>query len=358
METFRSEAFQRAGYAFDIFCVCSWNDGYDGEIARLGGSRTSCLEGRSHSLLKKLLNGVRGFNCALVNGKYDVVHVNVTNGLGLVYTWLAKQHGIPIRIAHAHNASFADPGVGGIVKRIGHLFGRVLFSSSPTRRIACSDAAGRFSFGLWPFDTVVNGIDSDRFRFDAVARAEIRDELGAPSDAVIIGGMGRIDEGKNPIFLVNVFSKYHQKHQNSMCVLVGSGALENAVRAEARRLGIDDALVLVPATTCPERYYAAFDVLVMPSVSEGFGIAAVEAQCSGLPVVSSDALSEDVRVATDILLRLSLTLGVDGWVHALESVTSAAPLDRARWTKVVAGSQLDCQVMAQRFCSLYEDGAC
>lgn len=351
MDTVRAEEFKSAKRAFDIYCICDWNEGFDQEISSLGGRRVTCYPGSRPGQAKKLIAGIRGFSKMLRDANYDVVHVNATNGMGLVYAWLAARHGVPIRVVHAHNSSFDSPSSFQI-KRMVHWLGKVLFGNAPTVRIACSNAAGEFIFGNKSFQVLSNGIDVTRFAFNERDRKIVRDELGIPDNATVVGSVGRIDERKNPLFLLDVFVEYRKRDTGAFCLYVGSGDLEEDVQKEAEAQGVRDAVRLVPATSAPERYYSAMDILLVPSLTEGFGLVAVEGQCSGLPVLSSTALPEDT-CCSKWVRRIPLSWGAEKWATEVGNMIRVGRKDRLSAADEIAGTPLDSKEMARQINCLY-----
>lgn len=352
MDIVRAEDFQSAKRTFDIFCICDWNDGFDKEIESLGGKRFVCYPGARPGLAKKLLSGIRGFSKILKSAKYDAVHINATNGSGLVYAWLAEHCGIPIRVVHAHNSSFDSP-TGARIKSLVHWLGKALFGNAPTSRIACSPAAGDFMFSGKPYQVLLNGVEVDRFAFSDQYRRSVRSELGVPEDAVVIGSVGRIDAIKNPLFTVDVFSEYKKKEGDSYCLFVGSGDLEAELNKKTLACGVSDSVRVVPATSWPERYYSAIDILLVPSLMEGFGLVAVEGQCSGLPVLSSTALPEDV-CCTSRARRIPLSWGKSRWAEEVGRMLHSNDFNRALGVDEVKGTPLDAKEMARQINVLYE----
>lgn len=352
MDIVKAEDFQSAKRTFDIFCICDWNDGFDQEIESLGGKRFVCYPGARPGLAKKLLSGIRGFSKILKSVKYDVVHINATNGSGLVYAWLAERRGIPIRVVHAHNSSFNSP-TGAQIKRLVHWLGKALFGNAPTSRIACSPAAGDFMFSSKSYQVLLNGVEVDRFAFNDQYRRSVRSELGVPEDAVVIGSVGRVDAIKNPLFMVDVFAEYKKKERDSYCLFVGSGDLEAELNKKTIACGVSDSVRVVPATSWPERYYSAMDILLVPSLMEGFGLVAVEGQCSGLPVLSSTALPEDV-CCTSRARRIPLSWGKSRWAEEVGRMLHSNDFNRALGVDEVKGTPLDAKEMARQINVLYE----
>lgn len=71
-------------------------------------------------------------------------------------------------------------------------------------------------------------------------------------------------------------------------VFVGDGPLRDALRHQAERLGVAERVTFAGAQHDVQRYLLEADIFWMPSISEGFGMACVEAMAVGLPVIASD----------------------------------------------------------------------
>ena len=89
---------------------------------------------------------------------------------------------------------------------------------------------------------------------------------------------------KNQILLVRSLPEIIKFRANAMLVLVGEGPSKELIMEEARSLGVENHLVLTGPRMDVASLLSAFDVFAFPSVFEGLGMAAVEAQANGLPV--------------------------------------------------------------------------
>lgn len=105
-------------------------------------------------------------------------------------------------------------------------------------------------------------------------------------DGFTIVSVGRLEAVKNQELLIQAFSKLNG--QNTRLILVGDGREREKLQATILRLGLEDKVVLTGFTATPEHYLAQADLFVLPSLSEGFGIAAVEAMLLGVPCLCSN----------------------------------------------------------------------
>lgn len=355
MSVLGSAAFKQSGLSFDIYDVCDWNTGYDWEIARLGGRRIVSYPGEVPGLWKKFSTGISDFRRLLQSGRYSVVHVNATNGLNLIYAYIAKKEKVPVRVVQSHNSYFDKAERHGTTKALGHALGRLFFSRSATASIAVSHAAGEFVFGRRPFRVVPNGINVRRYAFDETARDDTRRALGVSSDTFLIGSLGKIEPRKNPLFQVEIFARVHKRIPNSKLLLVGNGSLEARVLGRLRELNLDKDYLHVPATSNAERYYSALDTFLMPSTSEGFGLVALEAQCSGLPVYVSEAAPSEID-ATPFVSRLRLSEGSDAWAGAiLDGAARRREASRADAWGLLEGTAYDAEIDARTIVETWAD---
>jgi glycosyltransferase involved in cell wall biosynthesis len=146
----------------------------------------------------------------------------------------------------------------------------------------------------------------------AVRAAVSRDWRAAaawPADAVVIGYAGRLARNKGADVLLAAVAQLHARGLPVRLVVVGDGAEGLGLEAQALSLGIDGITRFVGRVPRGDVYGAikGFDVAVVPSREEGFGLSALEAMAAGVPVVASrvDALKEVVlEGATGLLVTV------------------------------------------------------
>ena len=200
---------------------------------------------------------------------------------------------------------------------------RYLLDHNDLQIIALHEDMAKEIEEMYAIDNVAvirNAVDFDRFAHLNKDRKQMRQELGIPQDAYVVGQVGRFDEQKNPKFTLTVFAEMQKKYDNCYLLLIGRGNLENELRERIKELGIEDKVkMLVNRDDVPE-LMNAMDVFILPSRYEGFGIVLIEAQIVGLPCVVSDNVPKAVYQSKNITC-LSLNDPVESWVKSLREPT-------------------------------------
>ena len=252
--------------------------------------------------IRQVRSNLRAFRALLEQGRFDAVHLNVYEALALVFAREARRAGVPRVVVHSHNDDLR-PSATRTLKLALHRACRMCLGGAADVRLAPSQQAGRFMFGNRPFTVVHNGIDPERFAFDARVRAARRAELGYGEGELVLGCVGRLCEQKNQLFLLEVLAALGCGTDDPACadgrpaarpdrlLLVGiddgDGSYEARLRARAQELGVSGSVTFFGATSDIAALYQVMDVLCMPSAFEALGIVAVEAQAAGLPVLAS-----------------------------------------------------------------------
>lgn len=243
--------------------------------------------------------------------EYQVIHTHTHKEMGLVLKQAAKA-GVPFRIAHSHNFRGDLPGIVRFYKMLsGHDIEKYA-----THFLACSREAARWLFPLKYRQCTVwkNGIEMERFLFSEEKRANMRRQLHIPEDARVICHVGRFAEEKNHKRILAVVNHLLCREEKLYAVLVGVGPLLEEIRCQARSERI---LFLGNRTDVPD-ILCASDVFLFPSLYEGFGIVAVEAQASGICCIASENVPEAADIGTGLFERLPLSADDAVWEGHME----------------------------------------
>jgi glycosyltransferase involved in cell wall biosynthesis len=117
--------------------------------------------------------------------------------------------------------------------------------------------------------------------------ARIRAELGLDGVYPVIGAVTRFYPAKGISFLVGAFPAVLKRFPDARLVLVGDGPLGDSLRAQARELGIEHAVIFTGFRPDAEAFVQLFTVSAVPSLEEGIGNVAIESIVGGVPVVAS-----------------------------------------------------------------------
>lgn len=238
---------------------------------------------------------------ALMDTKnYDYVHIHLNESSTLPLI-LARMLGCKKVVVHMHTARKPK----GIKDNINFFFLRLFSGLLAEKLIACSTEAGVSMYGkrLCRKRTIItckNYIDAEKYTFNKDSRDKIRRKLGCDSETLLIGCIGTLREEKNNIFSVKVFERVIEYNINAKLVFVGDGNKKTELNEYISKQGLNDKIILVGNRNNVADYLSSFDCFLMPSLYEGFGLAALEAIASGLPVVASNAITKDLNVFTDI----------------------------------------------------------
>jgi alpha-1,3-rhamnosyl/mannosyltransferase len=176
---------------------------------------------------------------------------------------------------------------GETVRRIARSARWIITISEATRR----DVVERLAFPAERVAVVYPGMPSHFSKADEESQRAVRTELGV-GDSPLVLFVGEIAERKNVKLLVEAFARVVPAVPDARLVLAGSPGLgSQEVAAAIDRLAISSAVRCLghAPQSVVEALVAAADVLVLPSVDEGFGFPALEAMSVGTAVVASDA---------------------------------------------------------------------
>lgn len=223
----------------------------------------------------------------------DIIHAHdYTDGMAAVFTGTR----IPI-INHLHNNSPWLKRYG--IRSISYGFCANRFN----KILTVSDSImNEYVFGSYfksKTVTVGNPIDLNRIR--ALARVMSTEDILETKKEYDIAFLGRETPQKNPIRLLKIIrlvkdclkEKMTDKSTDEFqvhglkAIMIGDGEMRDDVNAEIKRLRLEENITCVGFQSNPYKYLKTAKVMVMPSLWEGFGLAAVEGIALGLPVVAS-----------------------------------------------------------------------
>lgn len=297
---------------------------------------------------------IKNLTRIIKNGQYDVIHVH-NNKTSYVALMVAKVLGVPIRIAHSHTAVKSV----GMKTRVRDIASHLITPKAATHLLACSGEAAVSIFGnsqaaKQKISILKNAIDVGKFSFDLGTRESMREALEIDNE-LVIGTVGNLGPEKNHKYLLEVFAELIKLESNAKLIIVGEGVLREELERCADKLAIAESTLFLGRRTDVNQMLMAFDIFVMPSLYEGFPIAALEAVASGLPIYLSENITKDLQFATRYRF---LSIDVAPRVWAKELHESSFAYDRLDGAIEVIKNGYDISENVKYLEKIYEGNRC
>lgn len=287
---------------------------YDDEIRRLGGHiyQSPGLNPLHYPAYLRFVQ-----QTVAADPRIRILHAH-NEAMGLYALKGAEKAGLQVRIAHAHNIWIVRD-----YKWPLKMFCKQLLPGAATHLWACGRDAGIYYFGKADWERrgqiIPNAIEPETFRFSPAVRAEMR-------------------------------ARYVLEPR-AMLVLIGTGRLEQAVRAQAQELGIADHILFAGLQNNVADWYQMMDLFVMPSRFEGLPVVGIEAQAAGLGCVFSDAVPAEVLLSSHAI-QIPLSASNADWAAGLQRMLHQ-PCDRSAGAELIRQAGYDINIAAARLQQQY-----
>lgn len=305
-------------WQWTFYCIFGKKGRLDDVVLEAGGNIIY-----SPMTISKKIPFLRHLRKTLKTGGYDIIHAHhdFLSGFYLIATIGIR---FKRKLLHIHNNDKVIP--------VGSSFLRKILLN-PFRRIALamSDIVVGISqntvseFVLKKSDdqkVLYYGVDLSAFRIK-VDPLVLKNELNVPDKAKLILFTGRMNQVKNPCFVVDILAEVLKKHKDVYAIFIGKGDLEAEVLEKAQRLGVSNNIRMLGWRNDVALIMRSCDVFVFPRIEhsmEGLGLVVVEAQAAGLPMILSKGIPEDAIVVEE--LAHFLPLDVSMWAEKLFSITN------------------------------------
>lgn len=319
-------------------------NGYEQEIYSLGGKIHVIPYFRGYNWAAY----VKTWNELLTKNHYDIVHGHVSSSAS-IYLKVALRHGCKT-IAHSHSAGYRGNSVEQLIKKV--------FSIGVKKQanywFACSSPAAERLFGnnyasnKHYFD-MPNAIIVENYLFDETIRNKIRNELGIHPEQKLYGHVGSFTVPKNHDFLIEIFSEIAANDTNAMLIIAGEGQRESEIVSKINSLKLTERVKLTGNIGNVNEYMMAMDTMIFPSFFEGFPITILEAQATGLPVVLSDTITNEVFL-TECIHSMSLSAGARLWANKAMMLKAG---DRGAMNTLISTSKYNMKNCVKSLESIY-----
>ena len=159
-------------------------------------------------------------------------------------------------------------------------------------------------------------------------RSSVRSQLGIDARAPVAGIFCRLTKQKGIRFGLQAIALLTRQLPDVKLVIAGEGPLQKKLHREADRLGLSDRIIWLGWREDVPRLLAAIDLLLAPSLFEGFGLIFLDAMAGGIPIVSSTASAIPEVVIDGATGFLVPPRDVDGMATAMYKLLSDPDLCR------------------------------
>jgi glycosyltransferase involved in cell wall biosynthesis len=280
---------------FDVTLASGLDQGPEGELLSRARTTTHLIEVPALTRSISPLTDAQAFGALyrlIRRGRYHIVHTHSSKA-GVLGRLAAKAAGTPVIVHTLHSMVFHQYQPWW-VNRTWRLVKRAC-APATDHYISVADAMTDLAVeaGIAErsrFTTIYSGMELDWFLDARPDASAVRDELGIPRDAPVVGMIARLFPLKGHKELLDAAPAVVARQPNVRFLLLGDGILQDQLRERAREAGILDNVVfagLIPRERIPEML-SAMDVLVHTSLREGLARVLPQALAMGVPCVAFD----------------------------------------------------------------------
>ena len=292
------------------------------------------------SRIKKPLKYSKWLNCVMKQNKYDCIHVHGNSATTYLEIKAAKKANIPIRIVHSHSTA--------CIYKFIHRLLKPRMNKLITHAIACSDLAGKWLFNK-DFLILQNAINVEKFKFSSEERDAYRRKL-ALEGKFVVGHIGYMETVKNHSFILDVAERVVEKNKDVCFLFIGDGSLRPSIEKSISERKLSDNVILLGKRSDVASLYQCMDVFILPSISEGLPVTAVEAQTAGLPCLISANVTRQVSI-TDSVKYIDINdSNIDEWAEAIQQIKVC---DREKAFFAICESEFNIQIATKALLEIY-----
>lgn len=335
----------RSKFQFDFLATDTEEQSFADEIHKLGGRVYTIPQAQKNNFFK-LFQALRSL---LKSNSYKYVHYHATSQWVAVLFGLRK-YKVEQLIIHSHATVYSDS----YIKSVRNFLLSVPALLSANKYVGATYEAAQGIFFNKKFEVIQNSIDVEKFSFSETERYKLRKKLRLKDTDILLGNVGRYSKQKNQVFLINIFYNIIKRDDanNWFLLLIGQGNAKKQLIERATQLGIIDKIIFLKTQSNIQRYYFAMDIFCFPSIYEGFGMAALEAQATGLPTIVSDVIPDAIKLKNSF--ELSLKSSALNWSDLIISVVKSQHFnDRHKATSVIKDAHLDSNSIVHKWEELY-----
>lgn len=287
------------------------------------------------------------------NPQYTAIHAHTSYYSGIC-VFIAFLAGVRSRVTHARNT---DTGNKNLPTLVMFAVGRLLARFFATSRFAISSEAGDFLYGISPdkrnFEVIPNAFNFRKIKHKENISEQDKLDFCIDSRVLNIVCVGRFSPVKNHSFLIDLIAALATQTNDFCLHLIGDGELREELQDKVNELFLGDKVKFWGNRADVSKLLPMFDVMVMPSLSEGLGVAALEAQAAGVPCVLSASIPKEADIGCGLCRFLNLNLEFELWINAIQEQALLALVEKCEIDKQFEKRGYSLSSTRQRYLDAY-----
>ncbi len=345
---------ERKKFQFDIVVFRDEEEFYEEELKIAGSEKIVLDKNLKSNFLRRIERLFKFYKLLRERPDYGIIHAHMSTPLTYFeLICVAKLLNRKV-VAHSHSSGTWKNGK---IRKLCYRIGKRFLWAMTEVHLACSVEAAHW---LFPEKyskyviIVINGINTDEFLYSETKRNEIRKEYDL-NGFYVLGHVGRFQPEKNQKLLIDIV-EYLKQRCSVKLLLIGEGKQKSDIENYVKKKNLEDTVLLLGEVHEVNDLMQAMDIFVLPSIYEGFGIVALEAQASGLPCVLSDAVPRKVQCA-DTVWFIPLSEEVSAWGEKIMSIKNECRTVRSqsskKMSKVMKTNAYDIRATADEMSEIY-----
>ena len=345
----------RPDWKWTFFCILGKEGRLDRKVRDAGGTIIY-----SPVTISNKISFLKHLRKTLQSGRYDILHAHHDYLSGF---YLLASAGIKFkkRLLQIHNTDKALP-VGNKTlhqlllkpfQKLGLFYSDLIVGISEN---TLEEYSGKAATQKGRYRLLYYGVDFSRFA-DEPPKAYLNEQFSLPAGSKTLLYAGRMNDLKNPEFVIDVLSELLKKRQDVYALFIGSGDKETAVREKASRLGLEKHVRVVGWHNNVPKAMKSADVFVFPRKEypkEGLGLVVVEAQAAGLPFFITNGIVHDAVIVNELAHFNDLSDPAK-WALQIDKILNNPPaISRERALQKMNASHFELSNATKNLIALYE----
>ena len=289
-------------YEFHYIFFLPWKDQMVAGLQKAGGKVTNLAAKDNIQIMLKARQIIQYIR----KHKIDLVHCHLP-WAGFVGRYIYTRTKVPVLYTE-HNKQER-------YHSLTKLLNRMSFNKQTAAIAVSNDVAESIQRNIHPripVHIILNGVNTSYFQRDQTSGSALRNKLGIPADAVVIGTISVFRFQKRLKEWISLMKIICSKYPAVVGCIVGDGILNNEIRQFLKEQDMEDKILMPGLQTDVLPWMSAIDIYLMTSQFEGLPIALLEAMSMECAIVSTDAggIKEVIRHEKD-----GFIVPVESWLE-------------------------------------------